>query len=174
MPGDVGLIPGSGRSPGEGNGNPLQDSSQENAMDRETWQLTHGVLAVQLALRLKAVSRQLTLCHYFLLSFRTPPESSSFCLLFSIFRYITSVCLVAQLCLTLCDPLDCSPPGSRVKAMVFLVVMYRCVSWTIKKMIKKAECWIIDAFKLWCWRGLLRVLWTASRSNQSILKEINP
>ena len=57
-----------------------------------------------------------------------------------------------------------------IKAMVFQVVMYGCESWTIKK----AECWRIDAFKLWCWRRLLRVPWTARRSNQSILKEINP
>ena len=57
-----------------------------------------------------------------------------------------------------------------VKAMVFPVVMYGFESWTIKK----AECQRIDAFKLWCWRGLLRVPWTARRSNQSILKEINP
>ena len=57
-----------------------------------------------------------------------------------------------------------------VKAMVFPVVVYWCESWTIKK----AECWRIDAFELWCWRRLLRVPWTARRSNQSILKEINP
>ena len=57
-----------------------------------------------------------------------------------------------------------------VKAMVFAVVMYRCESWTIKK----AECRRIDAFKLWCGRRLLRVPWTARRSNQLILKEINP
>ena len=57
-----------------------------------------------------------------------------------------------------------------VKTMVLLVVMYGCESWTTKK----AECWKIDAFELWCWRRLLRVLWTARRSNQSILKEINP
>ena len=57
-----------------------------------------------------------------------------------------------------------------VKAMVFPVVMYRCESWTMKK----AERWRIDAFELWCWRGLLRVPWTARRSNQSILKEISP
>ena len=56
------------------------------------------------------------------------------------------------------------------KAMVFLVVMYECESWTIKK----AECRRIDAFKLWCWRKLLRVPWTARRSNQSILKVISP
>ena len=57
-----------------------------------------------------------------------------------------------------------------VKAMVFPVVMYGCESWTVKK----AELWRIDAFKLWCWRRLLRVPWTARRSNQSILKEISP
>ena len=57
-----------------------------------------------------------------------------------------------------------------VKAMVFPVVMYGCESWTIKK----AEHWRIDAFELWWWRRLLRVLWTARRSNQSILKEISP
>ena len=57
-----------------------------------------------------------------------------------------------------------------VKAMVFPVVMYGCESWTVKK----AECQRIDAFELWCWRRLLRDLWTAKRSNQSILKEINP
>ena len=57
-----------------------------------------------------------------------------------------------------------------VKAMVFPVVMYGCASWTVKK----AEGRRIDAFELWCWRRLLRVPWTARRSNQSILKEINP
>ena len=57
-----------------------------------------------------------------------------------------------------------------VRAMVFPVVMYGCESWTIKK----AECRRIDAFELWCWRRLLRVPWTARRSNQSILKEISP
>ena len=54
--------------------------------------------------------------------------------------------------------------------MVFLVVMYRCESWTIKK----TECQRIDVFELWCWRRLLRVHWSARRSNQSILKEISP
>ena len=58
----------------------------------------------------------------------------------------------------------------RVQATVFPVVMYGCESWTIKK----AECQRTDAFKLWCWRRLLRVPWTARRSNQSVLKEINP
>ena len=61
--------------------------------------------------------------------------------------------------------------GTRlVKAMVFPVVMYGCESWTVKK----AECRRIDAFELWYWRRLLRVPWTARRSNQSILKEISP
>ena len=57
-----------------------------------------------------------------------------------------------------------------VKAMVFPVVMYGCQSWTKEK----AECWRIDAFELWCWTRLLRVPWTARRSNQSILKEVSP
>ena len=57
-----------------------------------------------------------------------------------------------------------------VKAVVFVVVMYACESWTIKK----AECQRSDAFELWCWRRFLRVPWTARRSNQSILKEISP
>ena len=57
-----------------------------------------------------------------------------------------------------------------VKAMVFLVVMYGCENWTVRK----AECQRIDAFELWCWRRLLRIPWITRRSNQSILKEINP
>ena len=57
-----------------------------------------------------------------------------------------------------------------VKAMVFPVVMYECESWTIKK----AERWRIDAFELWCWRRLMKIPWTARRSNQSILQEISP
>ena len=57
-----------------------------------------------------------------------------------------------------------------VNAMIFPVVMYGCECWTVKK----AECWRIDVFELWCWRRLLRVPWTARRSNQSILKEISP
>ena len=63
------------------------------------------------------------------------------------------------------------PQRSRlVKHIVFPVVTYGCESWTVKK----AECWRIDAFELWCWRRLLRVPWTARKSNQSILKEISP
>ena len=57
-----------------------------------------------------------------------------------------------------------------VKAMAYLIVMYGCECWTKKK----AECWAIDTFEQWCWRRLLRVLWTARRSNQPILKEISP
>ena len=64
----------------------------------------------------------------------------------------------------------CFAHKSLVKAMVFPVVLYGCESW----IIKKAECRRIDAFELWCWRRLLRVPWTSRRSNQSILKEINP
>ena len=57
-----------------------------------------------------------------------------------------------------------------VKTMVFLVVMYGCETWTMKR----AECWRVDAFELWCWRSLLRVPWTAKGSNQFILKKISP
>ena len=60
--------------------------------------------------------------------------------------------------------------GHLVRAMVFPVVIYGCESWTVKK----AECQRIDAFELWCWRRLLRVPWTARRSNQSILRDISP
>ena len=69
-----------------------------------------------------------------------------------------------------CRDITLSTKVRLVKAMVFPVVMYVCESWTIKK----AECWRIYAFELWCWRRLLRVPWTAKRSNQSILKEISP
>ena len=73
---------------------------------------------------------------------------------------------------TLESPLNCKEiqPVHLLKAMIFPVVMYGCESWTGKK----AECQRIDAFELWCWRRLLRVPWTASRSDQSILKEISP
>ena len=65
---------------------------------------------------------------------------------------------------------DITLPICIVKAMVFAVITYGCESWTIKK----AECQRIDVFKLWCWRRLLKVPWTARRSRQSILREINP
>ena len=68
-----------------------------------------------------------------------------------------------------CRDITLSTKVHLVKAVVFPVVMYGCESWTIKK----AECWRIDAFELWCWRRLLRVPWTARRSNQSIIKEIS-
>ena len=90
---------------------------------------------------------------------------------------------VAQSCRTPSDPMDCSldsilkskditlPKKIRLfKVMVFPVVMYGCESWTVKK----AECQRIDAFELWCWRRLVRIPWTARRSNQTIQKEINP
>ena len=98
---------------------------------------------------------------------------------------------VTQSCPTLSDPMDCSLPGSSIHGILqarvlewapkglssqsygfssFPVVMYGCESWTIKK----AERQRIDAFELWCWTRLLRVPWTARRSNQSILKEISP
>ena len=69
-----------------------------------------------------------------------------------------------------CRDITLSTNVHLVKAMLFPVVMYGCESWTIKK----AERWRLDAFELWCWRRLLRVPWTARRSNQFILKEISP
>ena len=75
-----------------------------------------------------------------------------------------------QVTLLLWEICDCSAKVHLVKAVVFPVVMYGCESWTIKK----AERQRIDAFELWCWRRLLRVPWTARRSNQPILKEISP
>ena len=82
--------------------------------------------------------------------------------------FLTGCFLTARILLTRITPV---PTKVRlVKAMVFPVVMYGCESWTVKK----AERRRIDAFELWCWRRLLRVPWTARRSNQSILKEISP
>ena len=90
----------------------------------------------------------------------------STCLFFLLaFIRFFSLSLVSSILIVMCYAVVCL-----VKAMVFLVVMYGCESWTIKK----AENWRIDAFKLWCWRRLLRFPWTARRSNQSILKELSP
>ena len=77
---------------------------------------------------------------------------------------------LAKICYSLSWDITLPTKVCLVKAMVFPVVMYGCEGWTVKK----AERWRIDAFELWCWRRLLRVLWTARRSNQSILKEISP
>ena len=74
------------------------------------------------------------------------------------------------MCAQSCLPLTLPTKVHLVKAMVFPVVMYGCESWTVKK----AECWRIDAFVLWCWGRLLQVPWTARRFNQSVLKEISP
>jgi len=78
---------------------------------------------------------------------------------------------VAQLCPTLSDPMDCSLPGSSVHGIFQARVLK---GGAIAFSLKKVECERIDAFELWCWRRLLRVPWTARRSNKSILKEINP
>ena len=123
--------------------------------------------------------------------------------------YISSVQFssVAQSCLTLCNPMDCNPPGSSVHGIsqarllewgatsfsrassqprnrsciscIGRQILYRWVPREAPKIlckdtVKKAEHWRIDAFELWCWRRLLRVRWTARRSNQYILKEISP
>ena len=84
--------------------------------------------------------------------------------------YITWLSQIIKSYLTVFSPYNLSTNVHLVKAMAFPVVMYGCESWTIKK----AECQRIDAFGLWCWRRLLRVPWTARRSNQSLIKEISP
>ena len=95
------------------------------------------------------------------LEFHNRKCNSSLLLVFWCFAVITTVTVIYLCALT---------TGLSSQAMIFPVVMYRCERWTIKK----AEHWRIDAFELWCWKRLLRVPWTARRSNQSILKEINP
>ena len=142
--GDLGLIPGLGRSPGEGKGYPLQYSGLENSMNcivhgiAESWTriTTDGDCSYEIKRRLFLGRKVMTNLDSILKS-----------------RDIT---LPTKVCL--------------VKAMVFPVAMYGCESWTVKK----AEHRRIDAFELWCWRRLLRVPWTARRSNQSILKETSP
>ena len=127
--GDLGSIPGSGRSSGEGNGNPLQYSCLENPMDRGAWQATlHGVE-------------------------KSRTQLSNFTSLSSLY----AKCQTKGL-----HELSCS--------ILKPLAKYGCENWTTKK----SECQRIDAFELWCWKRLLRVPWTARRSNQSILKEISP
>ena len=84
-------------------------------------------------------------------------------------QFCTFSCLT-HICMAVIGIREPRAMGHLVKTMVFPVVRYGCESWTIKK----AEHWRTDAFELWCWRRLLRVPWTARRSNPSILKEINP
>ena len=88
------------------------------------------------------------------------------------FRCSDAICVYVMVPYSILKSRDITLPTNvhLVKAMVFPVLMYGCESWTVKK----AECWKIDAFELWCWRRFLRVPWTARRSNQSILKEISP
>ena len=99
----------------------------------------------------------------------------AFALLHSVFHEIKRCLLLRRKVMTNLDSIlksrDITLPTKvrLVKAMVFPVIMYGCESWTVKK----AECQRIDAFELWCWKRLLRVSWTARRSNQSILKEIS-
>ena len=124
--GDPGWIPGSGRSPGEGNGNPLQYSCLENCMDRGSWQATvHGVAKCRTQL-----SNSHTLTY-----------------------------------------LLCVKPAQSVQR---LTQMTKILSSYNLRFNEEAERWRIDAFDLWYWRRLLRVPWTARRSNQSILKEVSP
>ena len=140
--GDLSLIPGLVRSPGEGNDNPLQCSCLEKSTNwgYSPWGHKESDMTEQLTFSYTYVN--VYSCMYFV--------------------YLDSILKSRDITLP--------TKVHQVKAMVFPVVMYGCESWTVKK----AECWRIDAFELWCWTRLLRVHWTARRSNQSILKEINP
>ena len=136
---------------GKGNGNPSQCSCLENPRDGGAWwAAVYGIAQSQTQLKRLSSSSKNTMKK--LLSSKGRKVMTN---LDSILKS-RDITLSTKVCL--------------VKAMVFPVVMYGCESWTIKK----AECRIIDAFELWCWRRLLRVPWTARRSNQSILEEISP
>ena len=144
---------------GEGNGNPLQCSCLENPRDGGAWwAAVYGVAQSRTRLkRLNSSSSKIT----------ADGDCSH-----EIKRHL----LLGRKVMTNLDSIlksrDITVPTTAhlLKAMVFPVVMYGCESWTVKK----AERRRIDAFEVWCWRRLLRVPWTAGRSNQSILKEINP
>ena len=125
------------------------------------------------------VSSEPRTCEFILEEIGVCKSSKSFLSLFMrifIFQYVSSFFIVRRKVMTNLDSIlksrDITLPTNvhLVKAMVFPVVIYGCEGWTVKK----AERWRIDGFELWCWRRLLRVPWTARRSNQSILKEISP
>ena len=147
-----------------GNGNPLQYSCLENPMDGGAWWATvHGVTKSRT--RLSNFTYLLIHIHYHVCR----------CIYTLICVYVfTRACVKQRVSrkLSILKSRDITLPTKvrLVKAMVFPVVMYGCESWTIKN----AERQRIDAFELWCWRRLLRVPWTAWRSNQSILREISP
>ena len=144
---------------GEGSGNPLQCSCLENPRDGGAWwAAVYGVAQSQTWLKwLSSSSSKITAdgdCSHEIKR-----------------RFILGRKVMNNLdCILKSRDITLPTKDHLVKAMVFPVVTYTYESWTIKK----AECWRIDAFELWCWRRLLRVPWTARRSNQSILKEINP
>ena len=160
---------------GEGNGTPLQYSCLENPMDRGAWwAAVHGVTTSGTRLsdftftfHFHALEKEMA-THSSVLAWRIPGTGEPGGLP-SIGSHRSNLATAAD---SMLKSRDITLPTKvhLVKAMVFPVVMYGCESWTIKK----AEHRRIDALELWCWRRLLRVPWTARRSNQSILKEISP
>ena len=186
----MGSIPGLRRSPGEGKDYSLQYSGLENSLDY----IVHGVAesdtteTLSLSEEAKCMVEIQKTCKRNSVTAReidgeTVETVSDFIFLGSKIsadgdcsHKIKRRLLLGRKVMTNLDSIlksrdiTLSTKVCLVKAMVFPVVMYGCESWTMKK----AECQRIDAFELWCWRRLLRVPWTARRSNQSILKEISP
>ena len=167
---------------GEGNGTSLQYSCLENPMDRGAWwAAVHGVSEGRARLsnftftfHFHALEKEMA-AHSGFLAWIIPwtvepgglPSMGSHRVGHD---WSDSVAVVVVYSILKSRDITLPTKVHLVKAMVFLMVMYGCESWTVKK----AERWRIDAFELWCWRRLLRVPWTARRSNQSILKEISP
>ena len=158
--GDPGLIPGSGRSPGEGNGNPLRYSCLENSMDRGAWQATvHGVAIVGHDLATKPPPQPLFFeMHFFIQVFKGSVTLFIFLTRKPSLQWYTSLCSWPRILTHLIGP---QSPGfflshQGLTSCDCLFLLFVCF------------------FKLWCWKRLLRVPWTAKRSNQLILNEINP
>ena len=161
--GDLGLIPGSGRFLGEGNGNPFQYSCLENPMNREAWQATvHWVTRVRHDLATKPPPICSRILLYLFIHHQWTPRI--FHILAIVHNAAVNMRVQVSFWVRIFIFLEWIPrseiaelyDGSIVKAVVFPVVMCGCESWTIKK----AEHWRIEAFEQWCWRRLLRVPWT--------------
>ena len=159
--GDPGLIPGSGRSPGEGNGNPLRYSCLENSMDRGAWRATvHGVTIVGHDLATKPPPQPLFFeMHFFIQVFKGSVTLFIFLTRKPSLQWYTSLC-----------------SWPRILTLISLLLKIQVFSCHTRdwQAVTGFFCCLFYFFKLWCWKRLLRVPWTAKRSNQLILNKINP